>query len=113
MGSYTPCAGSGQNAVELKHYQGAPPGLGSSPSPARTFGKCPACGRTVAERGYALRVKVNRHKATVPDDAPVYVADPANPTDAEIEAAIQRGLANGSLIDADEWMARHAAELGR
>ena len=42
-----------------------------------------------------------------------YVADPDNPADAEISAAIQRGLANGSLIDADEWMARHAAELGR
>ena len=42
-----------------------------------------------------------------------YVADPLNPTDEEIEAAIQRGLANGTLIDADEWMARHADELGR
>ena len=42
-----------------------------------------------------------------------YVADPANPTDAEIEAAIERSLANGSLIDADDWLERHAAELDR
>ena len=42
-----------------------------------------------------------------------YAADPANPTDAELAAAIQRSLDNGSLIDAADWMAEHAAELGR
>ena len=39
-----------------------------------------------------------------------YVADPANPADAELAAAIQRGLADGSLIDAADWLAQHAAE---
>jgi len=34
-----------------------------------------------------------------------YVADPANPTDAEIVAAIERGLANGSLITAEAFLA--------
>ena len=77
MASYTPCTGSGRNAVNLEHHPGTPPGLGNSPTPARTYGECPACGRTVAERGYAYRIKVTRHKAQVPDPAPVspYVAD--------------------------------------
>jgi hypothetical protein len=47
-----------------------------------------------------------------PDDAyrsPEYVADPMNPTDAEMSAAIQRGLANGTLIDAADWLARELA----
>ena len=49
------------------------------------------------------------------ETAPVspYVADPGSPTDAEIAAAIQRSLELGTLIDAGEWMERHAAELGR
>jgi hypothetical protein len=38
---------------------------------------------------------------------PVFVKDPANPTDAELAAAIERGLADGSLIDASEWLARN------
>jgi len=42
-----------------------------------------------------------------------YVVDPLNPTDEELAAAIQRGLGNGSLIDAADWMAQHAAELDR
>jgi hypothetical protein len=46
-------------------------------------------------------------------DMPPYVADPLNPTDEELAAAIQRSLELGTLIDAEEWMARHAAELGR
>lgn len=37
-----------------------------------------------------------------------YVKDPANPTDAEIVAAIERGLANGTLVDAAEWLAANA-----
>lgn len=35
-----------------------------------------------------------------------YVANPASPTDAEITAAIKRGLASGSLITAEEFLAR-------
>lgn len=43
---------------------------------------------------------------------PPFVVDPLNPTDAEMSAAIQRGLADGTLIDADDWLAREAeAEL--
>ena len=41
----------------------------------------------------------------------MYVADPLNPTDEELAAAIQRGLANGTLIDAADWMAAHAVEV--
>jgi hypothetical protein len=37
-----------------------------------------------------------------------FVADPANPTDDEIAAAIDRGLANGSIIDASEFLASAA-----
>ena len=44
---------------------------------------------------------------------PVYAVDPLNPTDEELTAAIQRSLELGTLIDADDWMARHADELGR
>jgi len=35
-----------------------------------------------------------------------YVQDPANPTDAELAAAIERGLADGSLITAEDFLAR-------
>lgn len=42
-----------------------------------------------------------------------FVADPDNPTDDELAAAIRRGLDNGTLIDAADWMAAHAAELGK
>lgn len=36
-----------------------------------------------------------------------YVKDPANPTDAELAAAVKRGLATGQLVDAAEWMERN------
>lgn len=62
MAGYTACTGTGQNAVGLHHYPGTPPGLGNSPTPARTFGNCPVCGWTVAERGNPARIKVGRHK---------------------------------------------------
>lgn len=52
------------------------------------------------------------------DSKPVFVVDPSNPTDDELVAAIERGLADGSLIDASEWLAcnrqermHHAAEI--
>jgi len=35
-----------------------------------------------------------------------FVKDPANPTDAELAAAIERGLANGTLIDAADFFAK-------
>ena len=38
-----------------------------------------------------------------------FVKDPANPTDAELAAAIDRGLADGSLIDAEAWIADRVA----
>lgn len=41
---------------------------------------------------------------------PPYAADPLNPADEELAAAIQRGLADGSLIDAGEWLERHEAD---
>jgi len=37
-----------------------------------------------------------------------FVKDPANPTDAEIAAAIARGLANGTIITAEDFLARVA-----
>lgn len=37
-----------------------------------------------------------------------FAADPMNPTDAELSAAIERGLENGTLIDSADWMAREA-----
>ena len=37
---------------------------------------------------------------------PPYAVDPMNPTDAELAAAVERGLANGTLIDAADWLAR-------
>lgn len=39
---------------------------------------------------------------------PPFAADPLNPTGEELAAAIQRGLADGTLIDAADWMAREA-----
>lgn len=43
-----------------------------------------------------------------------YVKDPANPTDAELAAAIDRGLADGSLVDAQEFLdnERKAQDMG-
>ncbi len=38
-----------------------------------------------------------------------FAVDPLNPTDAELSAAIQRGLDNGTLIDASDWLAREEA----
>lgn len=34
-----------------------------------------------------------------------FVIDPASPTDAEMAAAVTRGLADGSLVDAADWLA--------
>ena len=79
MSGYTPCEGSGQNAVNLHRTPGTPPGLGNSPTPSRTFGECPACGRVVAERGLTYRIKVVRHKAQVREDAPVVRGRPPEP----------------------------------
>jgi hypothetical protein len=39
---------------------------------------------------------------------PPFVADPLNPTDAELAAAIDRGLADGSIIDAEDFLASAA-----
>lgn len=41
---------------------------------------------------------------------PPYVKDPLNPTDAELSAAIQRGLENGTLLTVEQFMQK-AAEL--
>ena len=72
------------------------------------------CGRVQKAYGYAARIVMHRHKAKVTEEpTPVYAVDPLNPTDAELAAAIQRGLDNGTLIDAADWMAQHAAELGK
>jgi hypothetical protein len=43
-------------------------------------------------------------------EAGPYAVDPLNPTDAELSAAIHRGLADGSLIDAADWLARNEPE---
>lgn len=40
------------------------------------------------------------------EPASPFVADPANPTEAELAAAIERGLADGTVIDAAEWLAQ-------
>lgn len=60
MASYVPCDGTGRNAVNLEHYPSQPDGLGATR--AKTFGKCPACPRTVRSYGIVQRIKVNRHK---------------------------------------------------
>jgi hypothetical protein len=39
-----------------------------------------------------------------------YVVDPANPTDDELAAALERGLADGTLIDAADWLAANRPE---
>jgi hypothetical protein len=44
------------------------------------------------------------------EPASPFVADPENPTHDEIAAAIQRGLADGSIIDADTWLAQAAQD---
>jgi hypothetical protein len=58
--TYTPCKGSGENAVKLERYPSRPDGLGMTR--AKTFGYCPSCGRTVMSYGVAMFIKVNRHK---------------------------------------------------
>lgn len=111
MASYTPCTGSGKNAVNLERRASTADPNGWNRTPARTFGECPECGRAVMSKGLVIVIKVNRHKAQASEPAaPVspYVADPANPTDEELAAAIKRSLEAGTLIDADDWMARNA-----
>ena len=39
-----------------------------------------------------------------------YAKDPANPTDAELAATVKRGLADGSMITAEDFLARVADE---
>jgi hypothetical protein len=79
----------------------------SKAATARALGIQPG---TVADR-------IKRHTArTAQDDAAEapqvspYVADPENPTDAELAAAVERGLADGTLIDSADWLAQQAAE---
>jgi hypothetical protein len=58
MASYTPCDGSGENAVNMQRYPSRPDGLGMTR--AKTFGECPGCGRIVMS--YGMAAKVTRHK---------------------------------------------------
>jgi hypothetical protein len=37
-----------------------------------------------------------------------YVKDPLNPTDAELSAAIQRGLANGTVLTVEQFLEKAA-----
>jgi hypothetical protein len=37
-----------------------------------------------------------------------YVKDPLNPTDAELAAAVQRGLANGTILTAEQFLEKAA-----
>jgi hypothetical protein len=60
MTSYTPCEGSGRNAVDLERYPSQRDGLGMTRG--KTFGKCPGCDRTVMAYGITASIKVNRHK---------------------------------------------------
>jgi hypothetical protein len=66
MASYTPCAGSGQNAVKLERYPSRPDGLGMTR--AKTFGDCPECGRVAMSYGVAMRIKITRHKPRTNDE---------------------------------------------
>ena len=61
MSGYEPCSGSGKSASELVRYPSQRDGLGMTR--AKTFGHCPACGRTVMAHGLAMQIKVTRHKA--------------------------------------------------
>ena len=66
------------------HFYHRSPALASCGHPANEDGEC-GC-------------------SSWPERAP-FVQDPANPTDAELAAAVKRGLEDGSLIDAETWMA--------
>lgn len=61
MASFTPCEGSGKAAKDLGRYPSVPDGLGFTR--AKTFGSCPACGRTVMSYGLVQVITVTRHKA--------------------------------------------------
>lgn len=65
MAGYTPCEGSGRDAVNLERYPSRSDGLGMTR--AKTFGDCPACGRVVKAYGLPVRIKVTRHKAQESD----------------------------------------------
>lgn len=60
MTSYIPCEGSGEFAVNIEQYPSRPDGLGMTRG--KTFGKCPACPRTVMVYGITPRIMVTRHK---------------------------------------------------
>jgi hypothetical protein len=60
MAGYTACEGSGKQAVNLKQYPSHQDGLGMTR--AKTFGHCPACGRTVRSYGLVNGIKITRHK---------------------------------------------------
>jgi hypothetical protein len=66
MPGYTPCDGTGKNAVNIEQYPSQPNGLGYTK--AKTFGNCPGCGRTVMSLGLVQFIKVNRHKPQQRED---------------------------------------------
>jgi len=61
VASFEACAGSGMSAVSLERYPSQRDGLGMTR--AKTFGKCPACGRVVMSYGLVNAIRVTRHKA--------------------------------------------------
>lgn len=66
MASFTPCTGTGKNAVSIQQFPSVSsptPGGGQTWSKSKTFGTCPDCARTVMSYGIVSSIKVNRHKS--------------------------------------------------
>lgn len=59
----------------------------------------------VAETNAMVDDITERHPEVAAPAVPAFVADPTKPTDAELVAAIQRGLATGQIVDATDWLA--------
>lgn len=70
--------------------------------------KVVAEGKVDVERGDEMIAALRNLAAHVGVELPAspFVVDPQNPTDDELAAAIERGLASGSLITAEEFLAQ-------
>jgi hypothetical protein len=102
--------------LEVQAYAALQAADGSATEAAKVLGvpRTTVIGR--AKRHEARLAQVAAEGETVQEEAPQtgeavspFVADPANPTDEELAAAIQRGLDNGTMIDADVWLAQQEA----
>jgi hypothetical protein len=67
MAGFTACEGTGKNAVDLERHASQADANGWNRTAAKTYGRCPDCGRLVAANGLVATIKIVRHKRQDPE----------------------------------------------